>query len=62
MLNWLDNKGYGFITADGELDDIFIHSSDLKNTEYLVKGQAVEFDLTKTDKGLRATNCRIIMK
>ena len=57
-VNWFNNeKGYGFIDhAAGE--DIFVHYSAIKQDGYktLSEGQAVNFDLIETPKGLQAIN------
>jgi CspA family cold shock protein len=53
------DKGYGFIRAeDGK--DVFFHHSGLVMEGYKIAeaGEAVEFDVENTDKGLRATNIR----
>ncbi len=52
-----ESKGFGFITKeDGE--DIFVHHTSITGNGFksLSEGQAVEFDVEKTPKGLRATN------
>ncbi len=57
MLRWYDSaKGYGFVTiATG--DTIFIHKAKVQDAEGypLAEGQLLEFRLTVTPKGLRAT-------
>lgn len=58
-VKWFNNKaGFGFITVtDGpRLDsDIFVHHSAIKvenqQYRYLIQGEYVEFDLTKTPSG-----------
>jgi CspA family cold shock protein len=62
-VKWFDEKkGYGFITPDpGEGDkDIFVHHSAIqrKGFRVLADGEAVEFDVTKGEKGLQAANVR----
>ena len=52
-----ESKGFGFITKeDGE--DIFVHHTSITGNGFksLSEGQAVEFDVEKTPKRLRATN------
>jgi len=55
-----ETKGFGFITqSDGE--DVFVHYSDIQNEGFrtLAEGQAVEFDVTQGEKGLKAANVRM---
>ncbi len=50
-----DSKGFGFIQrASGE--DIFVHFRAIQGEGYrsLKEGQAVEFIVTESDKGLQA--------
>ena len=51
-----DAKGYGFIRADEEPGDIFVHYSSVEAEGFrsLNEGDSVEFDLIKSDKGLKA--------
>lgn len=52
-------KGYGFIrTEDGR--DAFFHYSALVMDNYKTaeKGEAVEFELEESERGLRANNIR----
>jgi len=58
-VKWYDRvKGYGFIQTDDN-KDIFVHRSRLEdsNTE-LQAGQAVEFEVEKSEKGTIAINVR----
>jgi CspA family cold shock protein len=63
MLNgkvkWFNNaKGFGFILADGQDEDLFAHFSAIKMDGYktLKAGQAVNFDIVQGPKGLHAIN------
>lgn len=49
-----EEKGFGFITADGGRD-IFVHRSDVKNVE-LSEGDRVQFEEGKAPKGTKAVN------
>ncbi len=55
-VKWFNSvKGYGFITPD-EGEDIFVHYSAIQGEGYrtLQEGQAVEFTVIESDKGLQA--------
>jgi len=54
----LTDKGFGFITPEGEQKDVFFHSSSLMDVSYdeLREGDAVTFDTEDSEKGLRAIN------
>ncbi len=61
IVKWFNNaKGYGFILADEGGEDLFAHFSAIVMDGYktLKAGQAVDFDITKGDKGLHAINIR----
>ncbi|MFH1359473.1 MAG: cold-shock protein [Candidatus Omnitrophota bacterium] len=57
-VKWFNNKkGYGFIAAEtGE--DVFVHFSEVQGDGYksLNEGDAVEFDVEKDQRGLKAKN------
>ena len=59
-VKWFNNeKGFGFISqSDGA--DVFVHPSAIDMTGYrsLTEGQAVEFEVQETPKGLQAANVR----
>ena len=54
----LTDKGFGFITVEGDDKDIFFHSSALEGVEYdeLNVGDSVTFETEDSDKGPRAIN------
>jgi CspA family cold shock protein len=56
-----NEKGYGFISRDGE-DDVFVHFSNIVGEGYrsLEEGQAVEFEVGPGRKGPEALNVRAI--
>ena len=59
-VKWFNNdKGYGFISQPGGAD-VFVHHSAIQTSCYrsLQEGQAVEFDVQQSDKGLQAANVR----
>ncbi len=57
---WLYEQGFGFIKAKESKKDIFCHSRDIKNCYDLDKGDMVEFEIEKTNKGPRAVNVKIV--
>jgi len=54
----LTEKGFGFITVDGEEKDLFFHGNELKGVTYeeLKVGDRVSFEKTDSEKGPNATN------
>jgi len=57
IVKWYDDKKrFGFITEDGvENEDIFFHKSNIASEDQIFdKGQRVEFDVKKGEKGLEA--------
>lgn len=57
-VKWFNaEKGYGFITTD-DGKDVFVHFSAIVADGYksLDEGQAVEFDITQSDRGPQAAN------
>lgn len=61
-VKWFDNaKGYGFIVAEDEARDIFVHHSNILAEGYrsLNEGDSVSFDLVTGPKGLKAENVKI---
>lgn len=53
-------KGFGFITPEGQDKDVFFHSSALVEVTFaeLHEGDAVSFDTEDSEKGPRAINVR----
>ena len=56
-----DQKGYGFISREGE-SDVFVHFSNIVGEGYrsLTEGQRVEFDVAPGRKGEEAQNVRAV--
>jgi cold shock protein len=55
-VKWFNaKKGYGFISSDSG-EDVFVHFSETQSDGYktLDEGQAVEFEVENSDKGLKA--------
>jgi cold shock protein len=56
----LTDKGFGFISREGEEKDLFFHSNNLVDVEYndLREGDTLEFDTEEGPKGLNAVNVK----
>jgi cold shock protein len=54
----LTDRGFGFISREGETKDLFFHSKELKGVTYeeLKVGDTVTFEVVEGPKGLSATN------
>jgi len=52
----LTDRGFGFISREGEENDLFFHSSELVGItfEELREGDAVTFEVAEGPKGLNA--------
>ena len=58
IVKWFNNeKGFGFISVEGE-DDVFVHFSAIQNDGYktLKEGEKVSFDITQGNRGPQAEN------
>ena len=53
-----DAKGFGFLRIDGQDEDIFVHYSAVQAEGFrsLNEGEAVEFEVIKGPKGMKAEN------
>lgn len=51
------DKGYGFISREGQDKDLFFHMNELQNADFdsLKEGDKVEFEVTEGEKGPQAT-------
>ncbi|MEK7657585.1 MAG: cold shock domain-containing protein [Patescibacteria group bacterium] len=54
----LTDRGFGFISREGETKDIFFHSKELSGVTFdeLKVGDAVVFEVVNGEKGQAATN------
>ena len=54
------DKGFGFITVQGEEKDLFFHSKSLVGVTFdeLNEGDAVTFDVEQSPKGPNAVNVK----
>lgn len=61
VVKWFDlRKRYGFIVPDDCGPDVFVPAKALpRGRASLTQGQAVEFDLFDTPRGLQAVNVRL---
>ena len=62
MIKTLSKKrGFGFIRNENG-EDVFFHRSNLESTSFrnLSEGNSVEFTIEKGQKGLRATDIKIV--
>ncbi len=61
-VKWFNSsKGFGFISQE-DGDDVFVHFQAIVSDGYksLDEGQKVEFSVTQGDKGLQATDVKVI--
>ena len=54
----LTDRGFGFISREGEEKDLFFHSNELKGVQFdeLREGEKVTFEVGEGPKGPNATN------
>ena len=61
-VKWFNaERGYGFLFKDGDNEtEYFVHYSyiDMEGYKTLKAGQAVEFDIVETEKGIQAHNVK----
>ena len=62
-VKWFDcKKGYGFITPDGEVKDVFVHITQLEKIgiRKLFDGQRVSFDIYDDRGRIAAGNLKLL--
>ena len=57
---WNEEEGYGFINVKHRKKDVFCHSFDVKGAYDLDPGDRVEFEIEKTNKGMKAVKVKIL--
>ena len=55
------DKGFGFITVDGQSKDLFFHSNSLVGVSFdqLNEGDKVTFETEESPKGMNAVNVKL---
>jgi len=62
QVKWFsEKKGYGFITQE-DGNDVFVHYSAIGTEGFktLREGDEVEFEISQGEKGLQATNVKVV--
>lgn len=62
IIKKLNEKGFGFITPEGEDKDVFFHRNDLVDADFndLHEGDKVTFEVEAADKGPKAVNVTLV--
>lgn len=62
VIKKLNEKGFGFITPEGEDKDIFFHRNDLVEADFdtLREGDHVSFEKEASEKGPRAVKVTLV--
>ena len=62
IIKKLNEKGFGFITPEGESKDVFFHRNDLVDADFdsLREGDSVTFDSEDSEKGPKAVNVTLV--
>jgi CspA family cold shock protein len=63
IVKWFNSdKGFGFISPDGQQSDVFVHFSAIQGGGYrsLAENQRVEFEVTQGQKGPQAEHVRVV--
>jgi CspA family cold shock protein len=59
---FVEGKGFGMITPDNGQKDVLVHFSEIvtNGNKILYGGQRVEYEITQSNKGPRASNVKTI--
>ncbi|WKZ24515.1 MAG: cold shock domain-containing protein [Patescibacteria group bacterium] len=57
----LTDKGFGFISSEGQEKDLFFHSNSLVGVQFndLQEGDAVSYEVEQSEKGPNAVNVKL---
>ncbi len=58
VIKTLTDRGFGFISREGEAKDLFFHSKELQGVTFdeLKVGDTLQFEVAQGDKGPSAVN------
>ena len=58
----VSEKGFGFVSSEGQEKDLFFHSNNLVGVQFsdLREGDAVSYETEQSEKGLNAVNVQRI--
>lgn len=61
VIKKLDDRGFGFITAEG-MKDIFFHANDCTDGNFMdmKEGDTVSFEKGESEKGPKAINVKLV--
>jgi CspA family cold shock protein len=62
IIKRLNEKGFGFITPEGEDKDVFFHRNDLVDVDFndLREGDKVAFEKEASEKGPKAVKVTLV--
>jgi cold shock protein len=62
IIKKLNEKGFGFITPEGEDKDVFFHRNDLVDADFdsLNEGDKVTFEKEDSEKGPKAVGVTLV--
>lgn len=60
VAHWREADGYGFIRPHAGIGDVFLHRRALPHGATVEVGDRLEFECERRDRGLYATQARIV--